>query len=170
MEIDKVSIDRIYLLHPLLRESAMVILKECYAAKVWVRYTFTLRTIAEQNAIYAQGRNGNPGKIVTKAKGGLSWHNYGMAIDIALLVDKNNDGKSEAVSWDQTLDMDGDKISDFNEVARIFKAHGWEWGKEVVGPWDAGHFQKRLVPTITEALSRMNSKKVDSANYLLIAA
>ena len=36
-----------------------------------------LRTFAQQNALYAQGRI-TPGKIVTKAKGGQSWHNFGL--------------------------------------------------------------------------------------------
>lgn len=40
-----------------------------------------LRTISEQNALYAQGRT-KPGKIVTNAVGGNSWHNYGLAVDV----------------------------------------------------------------------------------------
>lgn len=39
------------------------------------------RTIAYQDALYAQGRTA-PGKIVTNAKGGSSPHNYGMAVDV----------------------------------------------------------------------------------------
>ena len=41
-----------------------------------------LRTAAEQNALYAQGRNGVPGNIVTNAKAGHSMHNYGLAVDV----------------------------------------------------------------------------------------
>ena len=40
------------------------------------------RTIAEQNALYAQGRTA-PGKVVTNAPGGSSAHNFGLAADIA---------------------------------------------------------------------------------------
>jgi peptidoglycan L-alanyl-D-glutamate endopeptidase CwlK len=43
------------------------------------------RTWAEQDAIYAQGRT-KPGKIVTKARGGESRHNFGLAIDLGLFV------------------------------------------------------------------------------------
>lgn len=39
-----------------------------------------LRTYDEQNALYAQGRT-KPGAIVTKAKGGESYHNFGIALD-----------------------------------------------------------------------------------------
>ncbi len=42
------------------------------------------RTYAEQNALYAQGHDGRPGKVVTKARGGESNHNFGIAWDIGL--------------------------------------------------------------------------------------
>jgi len=42
-----------------------------------------LRSWAAQAALYAQGRT-KPGKIVTKARPGSSWHNYGLAIDLGL--------------------------------------------------------------------------------------
>jgi peptidoglycan LD-endopeptidase CwlK len=42
------------------------------------------RTYAEQNALFRQGRFGNAGPIVTKARGGQSWHNFGLAWDIGL--------------------------------------------------------------------------------------
>jgi len=41
-----------------------------------------LRTWSEQNALYAQGRT-TPGKVVTNAQGGYSWHNFGVAVDCA---------------------------------------------------------------------------------------
>lgn len=44
--------------------------------------TCGLRTVAQQDLLYAQGRTA-PGKIVTKARGGYSYHNYGIAIDFA---------------------------------------------------------------------------------------
>jgi len=37
-----------------------------------------LRTIEQQDALYAQGRT-KPGKVVTNAKGGQSYHNWGLA-------------------------------------------------------------------------------------------
>ena len=42
------------------------------------------RTIAEQDKLYAQGRT-TPGEIVTKAKGGQSAHNFGLAADLCPL-------------------------------------------------------------------------------------
>ena len=48
------------------------------------------RTIAEQDKLYAQGRT-TAGDIVTKAKGGQSPHNFGLAADLCPLnpVDKS---------------------------------------------------------------------------------
>jgi peptidoglycan L-alanyl-D-glutamate endopeptidase CwlK len=43
------------------------------------------RTYAEQDAIYAQGRT-KPGKIVSRARGGESRHNFGLAIDLGLFA------------------------------------------------------------------------------------
>jgi len=40
-----------------------------------------LRTWAEQDALYAQGRT-QPGAVVTHAAGGFSWHNFGLAVDL----------------------------------------------------------------------------------------
>lgn len=47
------------------------------------------RTIAYQNSLYAQGRT-KPGKIVTKAKGGQSPHNFGWAVDLCPLDEDGN--------------------------------------------------------------------------------
>lgn len=81
-----------------------------------------LRTFPEQDALYAQGRT-KPGNKVTAAKGGQSYHNYGLAFDFCLQVD----GKD--ISWDTAKDWDGDHISDWMEVVAIFSRLGMKWGK-----------------------------------------
>jgi peptidoglycan LD-endopeptidase CwlK len=53
---------------------------------VVVRILSGTRTYAEQNALYKQGRFGNPGRIVTKARGGQSNHNFGIAWDIGIFA------------------------------------------------------------------------------------
>lgn len=42
-----------------------------------------LRTTEEQNALYSKGRGTDEPKV-TNAKGGNSWHNYGLAVDFAV--------------------------------------------------------------------------------------
>jgi peptidoglycan LD-endopeptidase CwlK len=41
-----------------------------------------LRTYAQQDALYQQGRT-TPGAVVTNAKAGESMHNFGLAVDVA---------------------------------------------------------------------------------------
>lgn len=161
--MDKITIERIKLLHPKLRDEVMNIyaeICEALSGRAICRFAYTLRTFAEQDAIYAQGRT-KPGKIVSNAKGGLSMHNYGLAVDIVLIVD----GKE--ASWDVKKDFDGDGKADWQEIVTIFKQYGWEWG----GDWkfvDAPHFQKTLGHNVRELLALYNAKKVDANNYVLI--
>ena len=53
-----------------------------------------MRTHGEQNSLYAQGRT-KPGQVVTWVRGGSSYHNYGLAVDLAF-----NGGKPYAESHD----------------------------------------------------------------------
>jgi peptidoglycan L-alanyl-D-glutamate endopeptidase CwlK len=166
---DQVTLERIAFLHPRLREEAIDIYEEIVYAltgRAMCRFTFTFRTFAEQDALYAQGRT-KPGKIVTNAKGGQSYHNYGLAIDIALLVDKDGNGTFESASWDTKTDFDGDRKSDWQEIVAIFKRYGWEWG----GDWkfvDAPHFQKKLGKSIMELQALHKNNKVDKNGFVLI--
>ena len=52
----------------------------------WQPY-WGLRTFAQQDSLYAQGRT-QPGRIITNARGGQSAHNYGCATDWTLWDDK----------------------------------------------------------------------------------
>lgn len=129
---DAISIPRIAKLHPKVREEVTRLIDHAEAnlpANQAIRVVQGLRTIAEQDALYAQGRTA-PGKIVTKAKGGSSYHNYGLAVDLAIIIDKDGNGTYETISWDTNM-----------EVVKVFEAAGWEWG----GRWkflDKPHFQK----------------------------
>lgn len=58
------------------------------------------RSIAQQNALFAQGRT-KAGKIVTNARGGKSNHNFGKAVDFAFAV-RNAKGTYD-ISWDDKL-------------------------------------------------------------------
>lgn len=151
--MDTITLARIELLHPKLRTEAKEIYIAIYNAlkgRAAVRFTHTLRTIAEQDALYALGRT-KPGKKVTNAKGGSSFHNYGLAIDFCLILD----GKD--VSWDTLKDYDGDKVSDWMEAVAIFKSRGWEWGGDFKSIKDAPHFQKTLGYTTAQLKKLMGS-------------
>lgn len=72
-------------LHPKLKALAEQFLKKCKEAGIEVIITSTYRSIDEQNELYAQGRT-KPGKIVTKVKGGDSFHNWRLAFDYVPIV------------------------------------------------------------------------------------
>ena len=88
--------------------------------------TSTYRDNASQDALYAQGRT-MPGKIVTNAKAGQSWHNYRCAVDVVPIVA----GKPR---WDVKDEV-------WQQVGALGKAAGLEWA----GDWkkfkEYPHFQ-----------------------------
>lgn len=166
---DKITLDRIKLLHPKVREEVEEMYKEMCEAltgRAILRFAYTIRTFAEQAALYAKGRT-VAGKRVTNAGAGLSFHNYGLAFDIVLLVDKDGNGTYESASWQTDVDFDGDGQADWMEVVNIAKQYGWECGID----WkfrDAPHFQKTFGYSVRQLLKLYNDKKVDEHNYVRI--
>jgi peptidoglycan L-alanyl-D-glutamate endopeptidase CwlK len=97
---DAISIARVKLLHPAVRDEVARLIgaiEATWPVNMAIRIVQGLRTIDEQNALYAQGRT-KPGNKVTNAKGGSSYHNYGLAVDFALLYDKDGNGSYETLS------------------------------------------------------------------------
>lgn len=102
------------------------VIAEMYGQGIYVCVAQGYRSIAEQNALYAQGRTRN-GPIVTNAKGGQSNHNFGVAVDLCLYTPDGSD-----VIWNVN--------ADFKKVVAAMKAHRFKWG----GDWlfkDYPHFE-----------------------------
>jgi peptidoglycan L-alanyl-D-glutamate endopeptidase CwlK len=78
--MDAITTQRLSLVHPKLRLITTEVIAELAAQGVDVRVTQGLRTVEQQDALYAQGRTA-PGHIVTNARGGYSAHNFGIAVD-----------------------------------------------------------------------------------------
>src|SRR6185369_2121751 len=93
----------IELLHPAIRQEVWDAIEYLERSIIPEEVAFhvdsTLRTFIEQDALYAKGRTIiNPdgaspvkpmGNIVTRAKGGESFHNYGLALDFNWYWKKN---------------------------------------------------------------------------------
>jgi len=162
--LDKISVERIALLHPKRRAEAMLIWTEVTKAVTtdfsFCRVDSTLRTFAEQTKLYNQGRINNLPKV-TNSPAGSSYHNYGLALDIAFVVNKQG-------SWDISKDWDKDGISDWMEVVKIFKKYGWEWGGDWKSLKDYPHFEKTDGYNWRKLLDLHNSKKLDKEGYVLI--
>lgn len=158
MLVDTLSLKRLQQLHPLVRQDAIdaygeAVMKTPKGVHPVIIQTF--RSFEESDLLYQKGRT-RPGPIVTNAKAGQSYHNYGLAIDFALQVD----GK---IIWEVT--------KDWMTVVNIFKAHGWGWGGDWKGKLkDYPHFEK--VPggyNWRNLLAIHNAKKVDENGYVILS-
>lgn len=166
---DKITLERIETAHPVLRQELRKIYKEiCETVNSkysQVRFAWVLRPNDVQDALFAQGRT-KPGPRVTSARAGQSYHNYGLAVDIVLILDKDRNGTFETASWDTVFDGDGDFIPDWLEVSKIFIKYGWQWGliNSRGKRYDLPHFQKTL-GLKTSQLAKLNN---DSNGYPII--
>ena len=145
-------------MHPILGQEPVESYLENYERLTGVCIPFvtaTIRTPGEQAELFKKGRttmglpcscsgkvNGNCSKhplgmIVTRANAYQSLHNYGLAIDYALI----KDGKT--LNYEIGKDFDGDGVADFLEIVHVMKQiYGYEWA----GDWNTfkeyPHFQK----------------------------
>lgn len=168
---DKISFQRLIKLHPAIQQEAIEtieLVEDGFPDNIRVRVVQGLRTVDEQNDLYAQGRT-KPGKIITKAKGGKSYHNYALAFDFALLYDNDGNGSFEELSWNLGRDGDKDGKKDWDEVIAAFEAKGWESG----GKWrtfkDYPHLQKTFGYSVAQLFDRYNKKMfIPGTKYLVL--
>ncbi|MDR1696073.1 MAG: hemagglutinin repeat-containing protein [Endomicrobium sp.] len=128
---DPISNERISTLDPRVQNWAADFVNETKdKLGINLRITSAYRSIEEQDATYAKGRRGIPGeKIVTDAKGGKSYHNYGLAIDV-VAMEKNNRYANYGIV-PSNLDLIG-----------IGNRYGFDWGIRLKdGTIDTPHFQ-----------------------------
>lgn len=84
-----------------------------------------VRTYQEQRDLYAQGRT-KPGRKITNARAGQSWHNFGLAVDSVF---------EGADPYLERLPDRGEFL--WSEYGRLGVKHGLDWG----GDWE--RFQDR---------------------------
>lgn len=114
-------------LHPLLQEKIKQLMDACAAQRLSIGISECVRTVEEQDKLYASGRT-IPGSIITNAKGNTysSMHQWGVAFDFY-----RADGKGAYIDTDNF----------FTKVGKIGQNIGLEWG----GAWkkivDKPHFQ-----------------------------
>lgn len=84
MPLDAISEERLKLVCPRLAAKIAQMVTILDSEAIILRVTQGLRSWSEQDKLYAQGRT-QPGKIVTNAPGGTSWHNFGLAVDVVPL-------------------------------------------------------------------------------------
>ena len=150
MKYDQLTIDRIEKAHPVLREELKELYLECNNNIVpegkRLRFSDVFRSFDEQQQLYNQGRTA-PGKIVTNASPGQSFHNYGLAFDFVVLHGPNFIQATWAVD------------SLWMQIVNFFKSHGYEWG----GDWKLGdypHLQKTFGYTWQELLEIKEKQEI----------
>jgi peptidoglycan L-alanyl-D-glutamate endopeptidase CwlK len=111
---------------PQARERVDKFISLCKENGIDLLVTSTYRDMESQTALYNQGRT-TPGKVVTNAKAGDSYHNYRCAVDVVPLVN----GKPE---WDGS-----DPI--WAKVGQLGKEAGLEWAGEWHSFKELAHFQ-----------------------------
>jgi peptidoglycan L-alanyl-D-glutamate endopeptidase CwlK len=96
-----------------------------------------MRTFAEQAHLYEKGRS-RPGNIVTNARPGRSWHNYGLASDLVFL-------KNGKWSWSEE--------HPWELIGKYAKEYGLKWGGDFRKLKDRPHVQFSGTLTTTKARS-----------------
>ena len=113
-------------LHPKVKGLCEKFINKC---KYDILITSTYRDNEAQASLYAQGRTA-PGRIITKAKPGYSFHNYRVAFDIVPVIN----GKPV---WG----TNGKYLEIWMDVGKIGKECGLEWAGDWVVFKEFPHFQ-----------------------------
>ena len=120
------SENRLKKVHPELAGRIRTVVAALSQAGINIEIVQGLRTFAEQDDLFRQGRT-KKGLVVTNARGGQSNHNYGLAVDVVPFVDGKPNWKAPNAIW-MAIGHEGGKV-------------GLEWG----GSWkkfiDKPHLQ-----------------------------
>ena len=99
-----------------------------------------LRSFERQGELYAQGRTA-PGKIATNAISGMSWHQYGLAVDIVFDGDETRPGPQ----WTWDGKMPWPTLGEYSD------GFGLEWAGNWVTFKEYPHFQMTFGLQLVEA-------------------
>lgn len=149
---DSVSENNIEKLHPKVRNKAREFINRVEKELgIKLRATSTLRTYAEQDKLYAQGRT-TGGGIVTKAKGGQSNHNFGTALDVVPIVNGSADWNSK----------------DWDKISVVGKAVGFNWGGDWKGFVDKPHYEMTFGNSLAQLRQKYESGQRDGEYVKLV--
>lgn len=151
LNMDSNSERQINSLHPAIKSIAIEFLTEAKKQGFNLMVTSGLRTYKQQEDLYNQGRT-TPGNVVTNARPGYSYHNFGLAFDVAGL----KDGK---------LDYN----IDWTKLGAIGKKVGLSWGGDWTSFKDKPHFEHKANMTLAQLRTAYESGKVEG-NYVILTA
>jgi peptidoglycan LD-endopeptidase CwlK len=141
-------------LHPFVKERSNQLIQQSAAKGIVIVITDDFRSMEVQDALYEKGRSAE-GNIVTHARGGESFHNFGLAIDFAIKTPDEN------IIWDMQYDGNQNGKRDWDEVVELAKALGFEWGGDWAQFKDYPHLQMNFGLTLADL---QNGKRPDESS------
>ena len=141
---------RLKTLDPEFEDLIIRLINHCHERSINVQVAQAYRSNEEQQALYDIGRT-KPGKIVTNAKPGTSFHNYALAADLFFINDKGEaywDVKAYKKIWAIAQEIGLDK-------------EGLVWGGNFKSTVDYPHFQ--LGNSLEEAKKRFEKRRGKTA-------
>jgi peptidoglycan L-alanyl-D-glutamate endopeptidase CwlK len=128
-------------LNPIVAQQAQKFLELTKANNMDVRIRSAFRSWDEQDQLYTQGRS-VPGSVITNARGGESYHNWGLAFDAAPFENG-------------VLSNDLDK---YNQMGKLGEQVGLEWGGSFKDIVDLPHFQNTFGLSTEDLLNGVRPK------------
>ncbi|PUZ22571.1 hypothetical protein DCM91_15000 [Chitinophaga costaii] len=130
-------------LHPLVQnDMKSFVLMSKIRFGIDLRVTDGFRTVEQQDKLYAQGRT-TKGNIVTKARGGFSNHNFGLAVDVVPYENGN-------LNWNTKY---------YPLIGLIGEGRGLEWGHRWKKIDDKPHFQNLQGQTLKQLRALPKNEK-----------
>jgi len=103
--MDAISQTRLALINPRFSDTIEHLAELLEAEGIVIRVTQGLRSWQQQAVLYAQGRT-QPGNIVTNAPPGHSWHQFGLAVDVAPFDAQGSpDWNSNDAQWKRIIGL-----------------------------------------------------------------
>jgi hypothetical protein len=107
-------------LHPYFRDKVIELIRQCEIKGIKLAIVETYRTPTKQNEYKSMGRK------YTRTKGGLSNHQYGLAVDVVPMV-------NDQAQWHN--------IALWRKVGQVGERLGLRWGGRWRYLFDPGHFE-----------------------------
>jgi peptidoglycan L-alanyl-D-glutamate endopeptidase CwlK len=150
--VDSRSEDVINTLLPEVRPYARTLVHKAAAAGITLKVISGLRSYAEQDKLYAQGRT-DPGDIVTNAPAGYSNHNFGLAFDV---------GVFEGAEYI-------DESPKYKAAGAIGMSIGLTWGGTWTSIQDEPHFELRPLWAVNlsegDMLAGLRERRANGSDY-----
>jgi peptidoglycan LD-endopeptidase CwlK len=125
---DSRSEKNIATLHPRVRPFARALIEKAAGHDIIIKVTSGTRTFAEQDQLFAQR------PVVTKARGGFSNHNFGIAIDVTIFKGSTDAEQAKTPVFESPL---------YKVIGALGTDLGLEWGGNWKSIVDEPHFQLR---------------------------